>query len=367
MGHKDKGDHKDKKGKSKKHSADASPTSAKKSNSAQKKGHSDLPEMYWEIPENYHKGKIRAVEHQDYRDENLMLVKPKVSTIGADKKTTVSRFALVYHFDDGFAPFILAPSGDERMQIPFGFKENVQENSGAKNWSGGLSMPWPTLMNASSHTGKKQPEINTNPKTRNITDTVCMIYARICHLMLKAKDTTGSGKFDAVENERDVTNIIKSPVYWGLVKDEQNKKLNRTFDFKRDPMIYLKLDAYTLTKDGPNKGKLVVNTLFRDEGDESVNIMDNLNRKVELSPGINFESVFVGATSSIQVKIYEGLNAKFGATVGSGFNREPSRVVKTKAKTAADIGGSSLEANKSAEKNSGSGKKKEHKRKHKKD
>lgn len=282
----------------------------------------------------------KVVYHQEFNPTCLVLTKPIPGKIEKPGEAPIkyTRRRLLYKHDEGYCDFLLAQEDDSEkdtdvLPVPFGFNESSM--NGQMTYSGGVSLPWPSTLSESSYNSKKNrliDYINTDPATRNITDTILMVYKRICWLFFNSVQAEPK-LAEKFETERDVMKELKCPVEPSTYKDDSDGHKTGQFNFKYTPRMYVKLDVYA---DKKVPGKMNVSSKFYDLKDEEIDIMTHLQQPTKIAPVVIFKGVFTGAKSSVQSSLFEANKVTFSAKFGG---RE--RVLRPKIKTADDVASTS--------------------------
>ncbi len=279
----------------------------------------------------------QVVYHDEFDPAKLIMLKPFPGEIKKEGEQPIKfwRRRLMYQHDDGYCDFLLAQRDSDKdldvMTVHGGFKESKM--SGQSTYSGGFALPWPSTL-VENYNPKKSSRlvdyVNTDPSTRNVTDTLLMVYKRICWLFYKsAQDDPKLAK--DVETERDAMKTLKCFIYEPTYKPEEAKA--GQFNFSYTPSMFLKIDAYL---DKKNPGQVRVASHFYDLKDEEVNIMDHLTQPVKMAPVLAMKGTFTGAKSSIQLSLYEANKVVFTAKSGG---RE--RILRPKVRTADEVASTS--------------------------
>jgi len=282
----------------------------------------------------------QVVYHHEFNPTCLVLTKPISGEIKKEGQQTIkyARRRLLYKHELGYCDFLLAQEDDDKdsdvLSVPFGFNESNM--NGQMTYSGGVSLPWPSTLQANYNPKKTRlvDYINTDPETRNISDTLLMVYKRICWLFYNSAQSDPKLAKD-VESERDAMKFLNCPINPPTYKEDQadGHKMGQ-FNFTYTPRMYLKIDAYP---DKKESGKMNVSSKFYDTKDEEVDIMTRLTQSAKVAPVIIFKGIFSGAKSSIQSSLFEANKVSFSAKTGGG--RE--RVLRPKIKTADEVASTS--------------------------
>lgn len=205
------------------------------------------------------------------------------------------------------------PDNEEADIVTASYKAISRDANGYFN-SVRVSLPWPTNVDKSEK--KKIPQIDRNPDTRTITDTIMMVYERICELLYEVLPQDIS-RFDenggkALESVGDVKKQVTLPVYFPRYQEKEGVKLPKgveknEINYQYEPSVYLKL--YTEYKDDPkHEGKKIqiVKTPFYDrKTDEQMNVVSLIDKGLKFTPMIVCECVFVGSTIGIHLFLKE--------------------------------------------------------------
>lgn len=279
----------------------------------------------------------QVVYHDEFDPDKLIMIKPLQGEIKKEGEQSIKywRRRLMYRHDDGYCDFLLAQRDDDKdtdvLTVHTGFKESKM--SGQSTYSGGFTLPWPSTLK-DAYNPKKSSRItdyvNTDPATRNVTDTLLMVYKRICWLFYKSAQDDPKLASD-IESERDAMKFLKCFIYAPTFKPEDPKA--GQFNFTYTPSMFSKLDVY---QDKKNPGQVRVASHFYDTKDEEVDIMSHLDHPARMAPVFYLKGTFSGAKSSIQLSLYEANKVVFTAKSGG---RE--RILRPKVRTADEVASTS--------------------------
>lgn len=299
----------------------------------------------------------RPVFHRQFVPERLVLCKPMKKSITpkeGGRPIDTKRFHLMYYHEEegGYCSFILMQEDMEDdsdiRECRFGFKHDEKTNT----YSGGIQHEWPSLTKTDvGPLADTDIKYNEDPDTRNFSDTLGMVYRRIIYLMHKASTKFRGKSVDVVES------AIKNFLYMPKIKEGKNDGL---IDTNKKPSIYPKLAAFVSTK-GDTTGKLIMMTKFYTPDDEMINILDHLGNGLRLAPAYHFESVFEGASHSIQIKLWEANKVTVGEKFGGGTLR---RMMRPRVQDNSGLDDPLAKKVNSKEKKSKDKKEKKHRKKH---
>ena len=200
---------------------------------------------------------------------NIMFSKPETKSI-PNTPISYKRINILYKNNDGSIGDLIIPT---EQLFSFGLQENTDMASGKIN---GYSIPlclW-------SRTGA------TDGEEQFITTFESIVEHCRDHLL------TDETK-EAIENySLDQSDLKKfNPVY--------RKKDKGKIVEGKSPCLYPKLSI------AKKDGEININTFFVDENGDDLNPMNLIGKRMNCTCSIKIESIFVGRTISLQVKVYE--------------------------------------------------------------
>ena len=224
---------------------------------------------------------------------NILFSKPEIKSI---PNTTISykRINILYKNDNGSVGDLIIPT---EQLFSFGLQENTDMASGKIN---GYSIPlclW-------SRTGATESEEQFVSIFESIVE-----YCRDHLLTDETKE--------AIENySLDQSDLKKfNPVY--------RKKDKGKIVEGKSPCLYPKL---IISK---KDGNININTFFVDENGADLNPMNLIGKRMNCTCSIKIESIFIGRTISLQVKVYE--------CVASMLDGGMKRLLSVKPKTSTPV------------------------------
>ena len=227
----------------------------------------------------------------DFDVSKIMFSEPETKSI-PNSPISYNRINISYENSDGSVGDLIVPT--EHL-FSFGLQENTDMNSGKVN---GYSIPL-VLWNKNGATDAEKLFIDT---IETISDT-CQDHI----LSDDVKDKVG--KYDLDKSDLKKFN----PIYR---KREKGKIVEG-----RSPCLYPKVIV------NKKDGGLRINTFFVDSNtNEDIDPMTLIEKRMHCTCGIKIESIFVGRTISLQVKVYECV----AELVDSGMRRLLSAKPSTK-------------------------------------
>jgi hypothetical protein len=232
------------------------------------------------------KAENRLTEMKDLDYSQIVFSSPneeKTKNGVANKRVYIN-----YMYPDGSCGDLLIPT--ERL-FSYGIQEDKDMNNKTKIT--GYSMPL-CLWN------QHGPLQEQRDWTDSLTDLIEFFKD---HIVKNVKELGLGSKIKSKDNLLSFDKIM----YWKMLRDPKTNQITDQRDPDRGPTLYPKLIVKKINnKEQPdNEFNVVVKSFFFDKDNVSINFKDLIGKFCYTTAVIKIESIFIGSSVSLQIKLYQ--------------------------------------------------------------